>query len=130
MLFSLCALNHKAQTVALTAEDVGGEGAAGDPEVVGVVLFVELLHAQVPQSQVSVGGAGHKHLTAGAEGAGHQGRVAHRSSPSEGNSRRCINGDCDSRGADLQSLSNDGESDAFRIGTANITEHEALQKLE
>lgn len=70
-------------TVALTAEDVWGEGAAGDPEVVGVILFVELLHVQVPQPQVSVGRSSQKHLTAGAEGAGHHGGVAHCSSPSE-----------------------------------------------
>lgn len=74
-------LNHKVQSVALTAEDVGSEGAAGDPEVVGVILFVELLHVQVPQSQVSVGGSAHKHLTAWAEGAGHHRCVLHRSGP-------------------------------------------------
>lgn len=68
--------------MALTAEDVGGEGTAGDPEVVGVILSVELLHVQVPQSQVSVGGSCHEHLAAGAEGAGYHGCVAHCSSPS------------------------------------------------
>lgn len=74
-------LNDKVQVVTLTAEDVGGEGTAGDPKVVGVILFVQLLHVQVPQSQVSVGGSTHKHLTAGAEGAGYQGCVAHCCSP-------------------------------------------------
>lgn len=91
--------------MALTAEDVGGEGAAGDPEVVGVVLFVQLLHVQVPQSQVSVGGSSHEHLTAGAEGAGHHGRVAHCSGPSEKNIRVRL-----------------------RVGTTNQNEQEVLQK--
>lgn len=81
VFFFVAFLNHKVQSVALTAEDVGSEGAAGDPEVVGVILFVELLHVQVPQSQVSVGGSAHKHLTARAEGAGHHRCVLHRSGP-------------------------------------------------
>ena len=67
--------------VLLTAEDVGSEGAAGDPEVVGVFLCVELVHVQVPQTQVSIGGTGHEHLTAGAEGAGDQCCVVHGSGP-------------------------------------------------
>lgn len=76
--------------MALTAEDVGSEGAAGDPEVVGVILFVELLHVQVPQSQVSVGGSAHKHLTARAEGAGHHRCVLHCSGPLWKNRKCCI----------------------------------------
>lgn len=91
MHYKWTALNHREQTVTLTAEDVGGKGAAGDPEVVGVILFVELLHVQVPQSQVPVSGSSRKHLTAGAEGAGYHGCVAHCCSPSEKNSRSCIN---------------------------------------
>lgn len=63
--------------MALTAEDVGSKSAAGDPEVVGIILFVELLHVQVPQSQVSVAGSSHKHLTARAEGAGDHRCVVH-----------------------------------------------------
>lgn len=97
--------NHKVPTVALTAEDVGGEGAAGDPEVVGVVLFVQLRHLQVPQPQVSVGGSRHEHLTAGAEGAGDQGGVAHCRAPSETHSSRRINTTV-AAGAESQSLSN------------------------
>lgn len=68
-------------SVCLTTEDVGGEGAAGDPQVVDVLLCMEMVHVQVPQTQISVGGAGHEHLTAGAEGAGHDGGVAHSSGP-------------------------------------------------
>lgn len=67
----------------LTTEDAGSEGAAGDPQVVGVLLCVELVHVQVPQTQVSIRGAGHEHLTAGAEGAGHHCCVIHRSGPSQ-----------------------------------------------
>ena len=69
--------------VLLTTEDAGGEGAAGDPEVVSVFLCMQLVHVQVPQTQVSVGGAGHEHLAAGAEGAGYHRRVRHRSGPSQ-----------------------------------------------
>jgi len=65
----------------VTAEDAGSEGAAGDPQVVSVFLHVELVHVQVPQAQVPVGGARHEHLTARAEGAGHHGRVIHRPGP-------------------------------------------------
>lgn len=42
--------------------------AAGDPKVMGVLLHVELVHAQVPDTEVSIRGACSKQLTAGAEG--------------------------------------------------------------
>lgn len=58
--------------MALTAEDDWGEGAAGDPQVVGIFLCNELLHVQIPKPQVSIGGTSHEHLTARAKGAGYQ----------------------------------------------------------
>lgn len=67
----------------LTTEDAGSEGTAGDPQVVSIFLCVELIHVQVPQTQVSIGRAGHKHLTAGAEGAGYHCCVIHCSGPSQ-----------------------------------------------
>lgn len=47
----------------------------------GVLLYVELVHVQVPQTQVPIGGAGHEQLTAGAEGAGHHRGVIHGRRP-------------------------------------------------
>lgn len=70
-------------TMVLTAEDVWSEGAAGDPQVVGIFLCMELVHVQVPQTQVSIGGAGHEQLTARAEGAGYHCCVIHCSGPSQ-----------------------------------------------
>lgn len=67
----------------VTTEDAGSEGAACDPQVVGVFLGVQLVHVQVPQTHVSVGGAAHEHLTAGAEGAGYHCGVIHGSGPSQ-----------------------------------------------
>lgn len=67
----------------LTAEDDWREGAAGDPQVVGIFLCNELLHGQIPQAKVSIGGTGHEHLTARAEGAGYQRGVTNCSSPSQ-----------------------------------------------
>lgn len=64
-------------TTLLTAEDAGSKGAAGDPQVVGIFLSVQLVHVQAPQAQVSIGGPGHEHLAAGAEGAGDHGGVIH-----------------------------------------------------
>lgn len=68
---------------ALTAENDWGEGAAGDPQVVGIFLCNELLHGQIPQAKVPIGGTGHKHLTTRAEGAGYQRGVTYCSSPSQ-----------------------------------------------
>lgn len=65
----------------LTTEDVWSEGAAGDPQVVGIFLCMELVHVQVPQTQVSIGGAGHEQLTTRAKGAGYHCCVIHCSSP-------------------------------------------------
>lgn len=66
----------------LTTEDDWREGAAGDSQVVGIFLCNELLHGQIPQAKVSIGGTGHEHLTARAEGAGYQRGVTYCSSPS------------------------------------------------
>lgn len=68
---------------ALTTEDARSEGAARDPQVVGVLLCVQLVHVQVPQTQISIGGASHEHLTTWAEGAGYHCRVIHCSGPSQ-----------------------------------------------
>lgn len=67
----------------LTTEDAGSEGATGDPQVVGIFLCMELVQVQVPQTEVSIGGAGHEHLTAGAEGASYQCCVIHCSGPTQ-----------------------------------------------
>lgn len=69
--------------MALTAEDDWREGAAGDPQVVGIFFCNELLHVQIPQTQVSIGGTSHEHLTARAKGAGYQRGVTYCSSPSQ-----------------------------------------------
>lgn len=69
--------------MSLTTEDVGSEGAAGHPQVMGILLCMELVHIQVPETQVPIGGAGNKHLAAGAEGAGYHCCVIHRPRPSQ-----------------------------------------------
>lgn len=58
-----------------------GKLAAGDTEVVGVLLSVELLQLQVPHPQVSISGATDKQLTTRAEGAGHHSGVRHSTRP-------------------------------------------------
>lgn len=70
-------------TTFLTTEDTWSEGAAGDPQVVGIFLCMQLVHVQVPQTQVSIGGASHEHLTAWAKGAGYHCRVIYCSGPSQ-----------------------------------------------
>lgn len=57
--------------MALTAEDDWRKGAAGDPQVMGIFLCIQLLRVQIPESKVSIGGASHEHLTARAKGAGY-----------------------------------------------------------
>ena len=56
----------------------GGEAAAGDPQVMGVLLGEDLVHVQVPQPQVSVGGAAGQGLPARAEGELHHCGIIHR----------------------------------------------------
>lgn len=68
---------------ALTADDVWREAAAGDPQVMGIFLCIKLLHVQIPQTQVSIGGASHKQLTARAKGAGYDCGVTYCPSPSQ-----------------------------------------------
>lgn len=72
---------NKSTTTVLTAVDAGSKAAAGDPQVVGILLREELVQAQVPQTQISIGGARHEHLTARAEGTSHHCCVTHSSSP-------------------------------------------------
>lgn len=55
----------------LTHIKTGCKAAAGDPEVVGVLLSEQQLHVRVPEFDVSVGAAAHEHLVAGREAAGH-----------------------------------------------------------
>lgn len=62
----------------LTHIKSGCKGAAGDPEVVGVLLSEQELHVQVPQFDVSVGAAAHEHLVAGGKAAGHHTGLADR----------------------------------------------------
>lgn len=47
----------------------------------GVLLRVEMVHIQVPQSQVTICGAGDEQLTAGSERAGNYTGVSHCTSP-------------------------------------------------
>lgn len=67
----------------LTAVDGGSKGAAADSQVVGVLLRKQLVHVQVPQTQVAIGGSGHEDLTAGAEGAGYHCCVRHGPGPAQ-----------------------------------------------
>lgn len=46
-----------------------------------VLLRMEMVHIQVPQSQVTICGAGDEHLSAGSERAGHYTGVSHCTSP-------------------------------------------------
>lgn len=46
-----------------------------------VLLCMKMIHVQVPQTQVTVCGAGDEHLTAGSERAGHYTGVSHRTGP-------------------------------------------------
>lgn len=54
------------------------KAAAGDSEVVGVPLGMQEVHVCIPEFQVSAGAAGHKHLAAGGEAAGHHTGLADR----------------------------------------------------
>lgn len=62
----------------LTHIIIGCKGAAGDPEVVGVLLSEQEFHVGVPEFDVSEGAADHKHLAAGREAAGHHAGLADR----------------------------------------------------
>lgn len=47
------------------------EAAAGDSQVVRILHAAEQVDVRVPQLEVSVGAAGHKHLATWGEAAGH-----------------------------------------------------------
>lgn len=70
----------------LTHFKSGCKAAAGDPEVVGVLLNEQELHVRVPEFDVSVGAAAHEHLIAGRKAAGHHTGLADRAA--SGNRRQ------------------------------------------
>lgn len=53
------------------------KAAAGDSQVVGVLLTVQQVHVCIPQFEVSSGAASHKHLATRGEAAGHDTGLAH-----------------------------------------------------
>lgn len=59
--------------------------AAGDPEVVGVLLGVELVHAQVPDTEVSIRRTCSKQLTTGAKGTRYHSGVGNGTGPERRN---------------------------------------------
>lgn len=59
------------------------ESAAGDSQVVCVLLTAEQVHVCVPQLEVSVGAAGHKHLATWGEATGHHTGLADRAAPAD-----------------------------------------------
>lgn len=65
----------------ITTEDLGAKAAAGDPQVVSVLLRVQLVHVQVPKPEVPIRRSSDKHLATGGEGAGHHSGVIHRPRP-------------------------------------------------
>lgn len=67
----------------LTHIKTGCKAAAGDPEVVGVLLGEQQLHVRVPEFDVSVGAAAHEHLVAGGEAAGHHTGLADRAASAD-----------------------------------------------
>lgn len=70
----------------LTHIKTGREAAAGDTEVVGVLLSEQEPHVRVPEFDVSVGAAAHEHLVAGRKAAGHHAGLAGRAA--SGNNRQ------------------------------------------
>lgn len=66
---------------------MGCKAAAGDSQVVGVLLGVQEVHVRVPEFEVSAGAAGHKHLAAGGEAAGHNTGLADRTASVNDNVR-------------------------------------------
>lgn len=57
---------------------MGCKAAAGNSEVVGVLLGMQEVDVRIPEFQVSVSAAGDKHLAAGGEAAGHHAGLADR----------------------------------------------------
>lgn len=71
----------------LTDFKLGCKAAAGDSQVVGVLLGVQQVHVRFPEFEVSAGAAGHKHLAAGREAAGHDTGLADRTASGNNNVR-------------------------------------------
>ena len=69
--------NDPLQNRAPTDFKLGCEAAAGDSQVVGVLLSMQEVDIRVPEFEVPTGAAGHKHLAAGREAAGHDTGLAH-----------------------------------------------------
>lgn len=65
--------------------------AAGDPEVVSILLSMELVHAQVPDTEVSVRRACSKQLTARAEGTRYHSGVGNGAGPERANKKLAKN---------------------------------------
>ena len=61
----------------LTRSEVRGRAAAGDSQVVGVLLGVQEADVHVPQFQVAVGAAGHEDLATRREATRHDTGLAH-----------------------------------------------------
>ena len=67
----------------LTAEHAGSEAATGHSQVMSILLCMQLGQLHIPQPQVPIGGARHKQLATGTEGAGHHGGVTHSCHPAD-----------------------------------------------
>lgn len=65
----------------LTGCEVMGEAAAGDPQVVRVLLCGQWADVHVPEAEVSLAAASHKDLTAGREAARRHAGLAHGAAP-------------------------------------------------
>lgn len=65
----------------LTDFELRCEAAAGDSQVVGVLLNVQEGDVRVPQFEVSAGAAGHKHLATGREAARRNAGLTHCAAP-------------------------------------------------
>lgn len=61
----------------LTNLKLGCKAAAGDSQVVGILLSTQEVDVHVPEFEVSLGAAGHKHLATRREAAGHNTGLAH-----------------------------------------------------
>lgn len=69
----------------LTHFKLRGEAAAGDSQVMGILVRVQEADVHVPQFEVSVGAAGHEHLATGRETAGRDAGLAHCDAALRGN---------------------------------------------
>lgn len=62
---------------ALTNSELGCRAAAGDSQVVGILLSMQEADVHVPQLKVSVGAAGHEKLATRRKAASHNAGLAH-----------------------------------------------------